>query len=98
MTIWLLAIILVASVAALGYRQGGIRVAFSLIGILIGALLAVPLGNLLRPLVTMFGVKNPLVAYLLPPVIVFIVVSIVFKVAAAAVHRNVEVYYKYRAG
>ena len=73
MTIWLLAILLVASVAALGYRQGAIRVAFSLVGILTGALLAVPLGNLLRPLVVMFGAKNPLVAYLLPPVIVFII-------------------------
>jgi len=98
MTIWLLAILLVASVAALGYRQGAIRVAFSLVGILTGALLAVPLGNLLRPLVVMFGAKNPLVAYLLPPVIVFIIFSIVLKVAAAAAHRNADVYYKYKAG
>lgn len=43
MTIWLLAILLVASLAALGYRQGAIRVAFSMAGILVGALLAVPL-------------------------------------------------------
>jgi len=98
MTIWLLAILLVASVAALGYRQGAIRVAISLAGILFGALLAVPLGNLLRPLLGLFGVKNPLLAYLLPPVIVFIIFSIVFKIAAAAVHRNADVYYKYKAG
>ncbi len=98
MTIWFLAILLVASVAALGYRQGAIRVAMSLAGILLGALLAVPLGNLLRPLFGLFGVKNPLLAYLLPPVIVFILFSIVFKIAAAAVHRNADVYYKYKAG
>ena len=98
MTIWFLAILLVASVAALGYRQGAIRVAMSLAGILLGALLAVPLGNLLRPLIVMFGVKNPLLAYLLPPFIVFILFSIIFKIAAAAVHRNADVYYKYRAG
>jgi len=31
--IWLLALLLLASLGALGFRQGGIRVAFSLIGI-----------------------------------------------------------------
>jgi hypothetical protein len=98
MTIWLLAILLVASVAALGYRQGAIRVAFSLAGILVGALLAVPLGNLLRPVVIMFGLKNPLLAYLIPPVIVFVIFSIIFKVAAAAMHHKAETYYKYKAG
>jgi len=98
MTIWLLAILLVASVAALGYRQGAIRVAFSFVGILLGALLAVPLGNLIRPLAVGMGLKNPLLAYLLPPVIVFVLFSIIFKVAAAAAHRQADVYYKYRAG
>lgn len=98
MTIWFLAILLVASVAALGYRQGAIRVAMSLLGILLGAFLAVPLGNLLRPLLVMLGVKNPLLAYLLPSFIVFIIFSIIFKIAAAVVHRNADVYYKYKAG
>ena len=32
MTIWLLALLLLASLAGLGYRQGAIRVAFSLVG------------------------------------------------------------------
>jgi len=35
MTIWLLALILLASVAALGYRQGAVRVAVSFLGILL---------------------------------------------------------------
>jgi hypothetical protein len=98
MTIWLLGILLVASLAALGYRQGGIRVAFSFLGILLGAVLAVPLGNLIRPLLPIFGVKNPVLIYLLPPAIIFVLFSIIFKVAAAAVHRQTDVYYKYRAG
>jgi hypothetical protein len=98
MTIWLLGILLVASLAALGYRQGGIRVAFSFLGILLGAVLAVPLGNLIRPLLPIFGVKNPVLIYLLPPAIIFVMFSIIFKVAAAAVHRQTDVYYKYRAG
>jgi hypothetical protein len=37
MTFWLLALVLLASLAGIGYRQGAIRVAFSLVGILVGA-------------------------------------------------------------
>lgn len=96
--IWFLALLLLASVAALGYRQGAIKVACSTIGILIGAMLAVPLGGLLKPLLGILGMKNPLMQYLLAPVIVFFVISILFKVAAAQIHHKIDVYYKYRAG
>jgi len=98
MTIWLLAVLLMASLAGVGYRQGAIRVAFSFVGVVLGALLAVPLGNLVKPLLGLVGVKHPLLVYLLPPVIVFIVFSIIFKVAAAAVHHKADVHYKYHAG
>lgn len=98
MTIWILAVLLVASVAALGYRQGGIKVAFSFVGIVLGAMLAVPLGNLLKPLLVILGVKHPLAVYLVAPAIVFVVISALFKGGAAAVHHKVDVYYKYRAG
>ena len=47
---WLLALVLLASLAGIGYRQGAIRVAFSFVGILMGALLAGPLGKLVKPL------------------------------------------------
>jgi hypothetical protein len=98
MTIWLLALVLLASLAGLGYRQGAIRVAFSFLGIVLGALLAAPLGGLVARLVALVGVKNPVLTWLLGPFIVFVVISIIFKVAAAAVHNKVDVYYKYHAG
>ena len=98
MTIWLLALLLIASVAALGYRQGGIRVAFSLIGILLGILLAPPLGRLLKGPLGAVGVKNPVLLWVLGPLIVFVLFSIIFKVAALAVHQKVDVFYKYKAG
>ena len=59
MMFWLLALVLLASLAGIGYRQGAIRMAFSSVGILLGALLAGPLGKLLKPLLVGFGVKNP---------------------------------------
>jgi hypothetical protein len=98
MTIWLLALLLMASVGALGYRQGGVRVAFSSVGILFGAVLAKPLGKLLKPLLMAVGVKHPPLAWLLGALVVFIVISIIFKVAAYTAHQKVDVYYKYRAG
>jgi hypothetical protein len=98
MTIWLLTILLLASLAGLGLRQGIIRVAFSFVGIVLGALLAVPVGNLIRPALAAVGVKSAMTLWLLPPVIVFVVVLIALKVVALMVHQKAEVYYKYKAG
>src|SRR6266481_6187584 len=98
MMIWLLALILLASLAALGYRQGAIRVAFSLIGIILGIILAVPLGKFLKSPLGAVGVKNPVLLWVLGPLIVFVLISIIFKIAALAVHQKIDVFYKYRAG
>ena len=98
MTIWLLALVLMASLAGLGYRQGGVRVAFSLVGILLGALLAGPLGKLPKPILVVLGLKNPTLPWLLGPLIIFVLISIIFKVAALMVHQKVDVHYKYHTG
>src|SRR5271157_5458382 len=98
MTIWLLGLVLLASLAGLGYRQGVVRVAFSLLGIVLGALLAWPLGGLVKPLLTGVGFKNPVLIWVLGPFVVFVVFSAIFKAAALPVHQKVEVYFKYQAG
>lgn len=98
MTIWLLAFILFGSLAAVGYSQGAIRVGFSLVGILLGALLALPLARFVKPILTPLGVVNPLLIWALAPFIVFVVIQVLFKVGGLAVHKKVEVYYKYKAG
>jgi hypothetical protein len=98
MTIWLLALVLMAALAALGYRQGAIRVAFSLVGILVGVFLAGLLGRFLKPVLGAVGVKNPVLLWLLGPLVVFVLVSIVFKVGAFSLHHKVDVYFKYKAG
>src|SRR6266567_8309186 len=98
MLIWLIAVILLLSLAGLGYRQGAIRVAFSLIGIILGLFLAGPLGKFLKPVLGAVGVKNPVLLWVLGPVIVFVIISIIFKVGAMAAHQKVDVFYKYRGG
>ncbi len=98
MLIWLLALVLLASEAGLGYRQGAIRVGISFFGIVVGALLAPLLGKLAKPLLTAFGMTNPVLIWLLGPLIVFVVVSVLFKAAALPLHQKVDVYYRYKTG
>ncbi len=98
MTIWILAFLIMGSVALAGWRQGGIRAAFSFVGILIAALLAVPVGGLLKPIIVYLGGDNPVLPWALAPVLGFILVSLPFKMAAGTVHKKVEVFYKYKAG
>lgn len=98
MTIWLLAFILLASLAAVGYAQGAIRVTFSLVGIVLGALLAMPLARFGKMILVPLGVSNPVLLWILAPLLVFVLFQVIFKVSGLAVHKKVEVYYKYTAG
>lgn len=98
MTIWILALLLLGILAAVGYNQGVIRVAISFVGLITAALLAVPLAPLLKPAFPPFGVNNPLLVRAFSPIIMFILLLIPFKVVGLLVHRKVDVYYKYKAG
>lgn len=98
MTIWILAVLLLASLAGLGFRQGAIRVGFSFFAIVIGAVLAGLLGHPMSKLLSIMGLKDPLLNWALGPVIVFIIISLLVKAGAAVVHQKVDVHYKYHAG
>jgi hypothetical protein len=98
MTIWLLAILLLASLAALGLRQGAIRVAASFLGILLGTLLSPLLARLIRPLLSAVGVHSPLLLTFLPPFIGFVIILAAFKIAGLVLHKKAELHYRYKAG
>jgi uncharacterized membrane protein required for colicin V production len=99
MTIWILALVLLAALAGLGYRQGAIRTVCSFAGIVLGVMLAAPLGRLLfKPLLPHLGVHSPIMIWLLPPLVAFVLIWIAFKAAGYTVHHKVTVYYKYQAG
>lgn len=97
MTIWLLTVLLLVGLAGLGLRQGAIRVAFSFAGIVFGALLAGPLGHLVRFGLVETGLKNPVWLQFLPPCIGFIIVLSIFKILGGVMHHKAEVYYKHKA-
>jgi hypothetical protein len=96
MILWLLALLFVGVVALVGYYQGAMRAAFSLVGLLVAVSVAQPLGNLLRPLVEMTGLKQPIVLSFVGPLVAFVLVMIIFKVLAYAIHHKVDTFYKYK--
>jgi hypothetical protein len=96
MILWLIALIVVASVAIVGYYQGALRASFSFVGLLVAAMLASPLGSLLKSIVPIFGVKNPVTIAFVAPVLAFVLVLVLFKLAALTVHKKVEAWYKYK--
>ena len=97
MTIWILALVLLASLAALGYRQGAIRVVFSFAGIVVAGLLAAPVGKHFKPLMTHVGIHNPVLVWMLGPLEAFVLVLILFKIAGSVAHHRTEMHYKYHA-
>jgi len=98
MTIWILAIVLVASTVGLGYRQGVIRASFSFVGIIFATLLAHPLAHVLKPILMHVGFSNETLAWMVAPIVAFPVVLTLFKVAGGYVHHQQEVQFKHRAG
>jgi hypothetical protein len=95
MTIWILAFLLLAAGAAMGHKQGAIRVVISFVGIIISALLAWPLSGIIRAILPHIGVHHPLTIWLLPPLIVFVIVLAAFKSLALWAHHKTDVYYRY---
>ena len=98
MTIWILAVLIIASAALAGWRVGAIRASIALVGNLVAALLAVPGGKIFQPLLPHLGASNPVLAWTLAPIVGFAVISIAFKIGAQTVHKKAEVFYKYNAG
>jgi uncharacterized membrane protein required for colicin V production len=94
MTIWLLAAVLLVSLAGLGRCQGAIRAACSLLGILAAAWLAGPLAKLVRPLLRKTGMNDPLLLWLLATLAVFVIVLGVFKIVGQVAHRQVLLHFK----
>ena len=96
MTIWILAVVLFGFLAWMGLLKGAIRVTVMLVGLVLAAMLALPLAPLIKPLFSKMGVENPYWQWLLPPVTVFFLIQFVFTAIAFLVHRQVALHFKYK--
>lgn len=95
MIMWIAALVLIVLTAALGYKQGAIRAAFTFIGLIVAALVAIPAGSMFAWLFPLIGFKNPIVPKFGGPIIAFFLISFIFKAIAAVVHRKMEYHFRY---
>jgi hypothetical protein len=96
MIMWIAALVLVVACVALGYRSGATRAGCTFIGLVAGAILAVPMAPMFNWVFPLIGYKNnPLAAKFGAPILAFVAVTIVFKAIAAVIHRKIEYHYRY---
>ncbi len=94
--IWLIAILLLAAFAGIGFLRGSIQMGISFLGLLLGVALAMPLAPMMLPIYTASGVTNLILLAVLPPITGFIVVGLVFMIVGIVVHLKVSKYFKYK--
>lgn len=98
MTIWLLALLLLACSAAAGYRQGRFARASPFSASSSRRCCVCRSATLIAPAFKFVGVVNPILQWVLPPFVVFVVLLTLFKMGGFMAHQKVDVYYKYKAG
>src|SRR5437867_5006255 len=96
MILWIVAFVLLGLLGMIGFYQGAIRAGFSFVGLIIAALLAMPLSGIIGLLLKLFGMKHPVWLGFIAPLVAFIIILTIFKSAGYAVHRKVDAHYKYQ--
>lgn len=96
--IWIFALLILAVGVGLGLNMGAIPTAFSFAGLFIATSLANLFGKLFKLLLPHVGVDNPVIVWMLAPIVGFFFVWVIFMAIGFEVHRRVHVYYKYKAG
>jgi hypothetical protein len=98
MIIWAIAFLLAACAAVAGFCFGVIRAAVTFIGLFVSILAARTFAHSVTPMFSHVGIKNPVYAWMLSPVLVFLLALLVVKIIGAIAQRKVNLYYKYKAG
>lgn len=96
MFVWLLAALIVGVFAVLGFGTGAIRAGISMLGAFIALALAGPLGKLTAPLFSKMGTEHPLWLLVLPSLVAFGFVWLIFFGLGFVAHQPVELHFKYK--
>jgi len=97
MLIWVVAVVLDGGFGLLGHQAGAIRWGVGFIGAALGLALVGIAGGPVASGLEMMGVKDYIDLALLPGVIVFTLVTLVFLGIGVAAHRPVDLHFKYRS-
>jgi Colicin V production protein len=98
MIIWAIALLLAASLAFAGFCFGVIRALTTFFGLFLSVLVARIFAHSVTPALAHLGIKDPVLAWLLAPLLVFLLALTVVKVLGFVAQRNVNLYFKYKAG
>lgn len=96
MSIWILAFVLCAIFAAIGFFSGAIRTALLWIGVVIASIVTGMIAPKLVGLMPKIGIKHPLWIELTPYIIVFSILALIVYGVGFAVHHKVALIYKYQ--
>ena len=95
MLIWICAVLIFGILGVSSYYKGAVRSLVSLLGLFVAVFAALPLGPYLRPLVPKLGLVHPVWPYVVPPVIVFLIMVLIFGGISFLVHHKVYMHFKY---
>jgi hypothetical protein len=96
MSLWILAFVIIAIFVGIGFAQGAIRSAISLVGLILAFLFAIPFGAALKGLMTPLGVTNPVWQALIPPLVAFFIIYFVISGLSFFAHHKIYLLYKYK--
>jgi uncharacterized membrane protein required for colicin V production len=97
MLIWFIVMATFVVLGVTGFYKGAIRSLVSLVGLCFAVFLALPLAVPLRPLAPKVGLTNPIWTYLLPPLVVFLLLVLIFGGLGFLVHHKVALRMRYRS-
>jgi len=97
MILWLLVLLLMGAAIAAGYYQGAVRALFSLLGLLLGSLLSVPMTGLGGSILGIAKVQHPILINFLGPMVPLLVIFLVFFGAGFFAHKKIHMFFKYRS-
>ncbi len=95
MLLWAIVITIFVILGVTGYYKGAIRSLVALVGVMLASFLALPLAPWVQPLIPKVGLTHPFWSVLLPPVVVFLLIALVFLGLSFLVHHRVMLHFKY---
>ncbi len=95
MLLWAIVITIFVILGVTGYYKGAIRSLVALVGVMLASFLALPLAPWVQPLIPKVGLTHPFWSVLLPPVVVFLLIALVFLGLSFLVHHRVMLNFKY---
>jgi hypothetical protein len=96
MYLWIFALLLTIALGLVGYYSGALKATFTLLGLVVAALLCRPVAVVFDFILPALGLTHPAVLSFVSPLLGFMTVLAAFKIAAFALHKKVDTWYKYK--